>query len=121
MTNLLTYTGASTSVQFTRNPLRGNADQHERFQAIGYTSAGDPYVYTKRLKRAGRTLIYPHQSLSVLSNVQLFYCDRSGSKLLFTWYDHLSVSHIVRFAGDIAFRETAPGQYQIQILLSEDL
>lgn len=121
MTNRFYHAATTATVQFSRNPNRGNGEQAERRQSAGYDSTGSIYVYSRNaIKQRIRTLVYSQQSGAILTALLAFVQAR-GDKEAFTWDDHLSVVHTVHFSvAGITYTETGPGRFRLEVSINEE-
>ena len=102
------FESGAVTVQMPLPPLRsGSGDATELFQAVGYDSDGNQYVYDKGgVVRVRHRLSYSDITSTLLASLKSFFSATArGSFHTFTWWDHAGVSHTVRQYGAIDVAE----------------
>ena len=114
------FTNGSTSVQMATNPSRGYGERRTKRQAMGFNSAGEQYIYVKNpLTGSSFTVAYPRCTAAIRDALLSFRGIVGGDP--FTWYDHASTAHTVRFASsEIRCRQVTPTHHRLEISLEKD-
>lgn len=109
------------SVEFSRNPSRGNISRTGAYlQPIDYSDGKDLYSYDKGLtEKAEVPMTFGNISSTDLSNFLAFRAVVVGSKYSFTFTDVDGSTSTARFAdgGACEYAPVAPGRYSLSFRL----
>lgn len=107
------FVNGALNVQFNTPPLRGTGESLRKRQRSAHDSNGARYVSDKHPARdEKRRLQFPRVPAATLAELLIF---RGASLDTFTWYDHLGVSRVISFSGEVTYTPAQPGYYRIDI------
>lgn len=113
----------NNSVLLADPPLRESSEQQEIPQASGHDSDGAVYVYDKGLfRRVDHSMVYGQIPSYTLGLLKTFLAVTvRGSRDLFTWIDHKTAPHTVRFASRMTSADRFNDLSRVAIDLEEQI